>query len=75
MATCETCRYWSSLVAESTVGSPTLALCLAPGQAQEMRPGGHGCAAWRDAPYGSVDEPCDEPGPYPDGPQGQDRWP
>lgn len=64
---CETCRFWSDLVAE-VIGGHLTALCLEPSQAQVMQPKHHGCAAWKDAPFGAVDEPRDEPWPY-GGPQ------
>lgn len=61
---CSTCRFWSDLIAETKAGGPLLALCLGSAQPQEMRPGTYHCAAWRDAPYGSIDELRDEPDPY-----------
>lgn len=64
MSSCKTCRFWSELIAEARAGGPLVALCLAPAQPQVMRPGSHGCAAWKDAPFGAVDEPCDGPNPY-----------
>lgn len=64
MPACKTCRYWSELIAEVLAGGPVMALCLEPTQPQVMRPGSHGCVAWKDAPFGSVDEPCDGPNPY-----------
>ena len=36
---CSTCRYWSDLVADTTIGGLLIALCLGPGQPQEMHPG------------------------------------
>jgi len=61
---CSTCRYWSDLVADTTTGGVLIALCLGPSQPQEMRPGTYHCGAWQDAPFGSIDEPRDEPDPY-----------
>ena len=64
MKACETCRFWSDLIAEVPAGGSLVALCLEPTQPQVMRPGDYGCGAWKDAPFGAVDEPCDGPNPY-----------
>ena len=61
---CSTCRFWSDLVADMPTGGPLLALCLGPGEPSEMRPGTHHCGTWMDAPFGAIDEPCDEASPY-----------
>ena len=59
--TCETCRYWSELVAQLERGRLT-ALCLCKAST------GHGrmtseyavCPMWAENKYGSVDAPPDD---------------
>lgn len=58
--TCETCRYWSEMIAEAGGGRPGVrAMCLSTGSPQHGRYTGQRqtCAEWADAPLGAIDSP------------------
>lgn len=55
---CETCRFWSELIAEVRAGQ-VQAVCLADGgvyQGQYTGPGTR-CDEWKASVFGSIDDP------------------
>lgn len=60
---CETCRFWSEMIAMSLGGGPVQAMCLSPEGPNRSRYtiGSKSCDGWKSGHYGAVDEPS-EPG-------------
>ena len=58
MANCESCRFWSEMVAQSK-GYEIEALCLNPQSPFRMKytMEKNGCKQWRENIFGAVDEP------------------
>jgi hypothetical protein len=58
---CETCRFWSQMIAQSIGCGPIEALCLAPGgpmHGKFMRASDR-CPWWKENTHGAYDEPPD----------------
>ena len=64
---CDSCRYWSEMLAEVRAGT-IRAICLHPERTREWRPAWPGCDQWRDAPLGAIDSP--DGGMYQEGDDG-----
>jgi hypothetical protein len=54
----KTCRYWSDRIARAVGGAQIEAVCLSPASPfnSAYTDGEAGCPAWKDAPFGSIDE-------------------
>ena len=65
MKNCESCRFWSELVAKGAVGGGTEALCLASGpRAGAYTTASTTCEAWKSGHLGAVDDPHEDPARY-----------
>lgn len=61
--TCETCRYWSDMLAMAQGGGPVRAVCLSAmsPMAGQWMAGAQTCKDWETSFYGVIDEPGGEP--------------
>lgn len=61
--TCQSCRYWSEMIAQASGSGPVTALCLNSKSEQSGKwvTGASRCEAWVDGPYGAVDQPGGDP--------------
>lgn len=57
--TCEFCRYWSEMLAQSIGHGPIEAVCLAPNGPKHGKymPSNGTCASWADGYLGGIDSP------------------
>lgn len=57
---CNNCRFWSQMIAQSVGLSPIEALCLGEGKHRRRYTTGHmTCDGWKDDHFGKVDDPPD----------------
>jgi hypothetical protein len=59
---CDSCRFWSEMIAYSHGGGPVMALCLGEGGPQKgkYKPPHGSCPGWKKkTEHGAVDEPPD----------------
>ena len=57
--TCETCRFWSELIASAIPGKGIEAMCLSkdgPNKNLMTKESDH-CQSWADSSYGAIDDP------------------
>lgn len=66
MNTCEGCRYWSEMVAQSIGLGPMEALCLrdASPHGGTMTKETDTCSEWKEATHGAIDDPSHRVMPY-----------
>lgn len=61
--TCQSCRYWSEMIAQAVGGKPVEAYCLnrESMKNQTFTIGAETCSAYVHGPYGAVDQPGGDP--------------
>ncbi len=61
--TCQSCRYWSELIARSEGGKPVEAYCLnaASPKNQTFVTGSQSCDGWAEGYLGAIDDPSNDP--------------
>lgn len=73
--TCQSCRFWSEMVARSgSFGVEALCLSITSESRNKYTPGSHTCTAWKSGHLGAIDEPGNEQDTYDGGPDGDPSY-